>query len=171
MENASFLALAVFASLSLVTASSGYAFAPGAWYREIRKPRWKPPDRLFSPAWRLIFVMIAIAGWRVWTLAPAEALTPAMAAFGAQLVLNALWPYLFFYRRRPDLAFANLAALWIAIAVCVVQCAAIDVWAAALMGGYLGWVSFAGALNIAVWRMNRGAIGECRSNGPTDAEM
>lgn len=139
----------------LVVASSGAVFRPGAWYRTLSKPSWTPPDWLFGPAWAVLYLMIAVAGWRVWEYGPADAVPVAMAVFALQLVLNALWSAVFFGLKRPDWAFLELVAMWASIAVNIAVFYPLDALAGWLLVPYLAWVTFAGALNLTIWRLNR----------------
>ena len=43
---------------------------PGPWYQALQKPWFNPPNWLFGPAWTFLYVLIAIAGWRVWLREP-----------------------------------------------------------------------------------------------------
>lgn len=146
------IAWLTFAALCFAAALSGALFKPGAWHAALAKPRWHPPNWLFGPAWGVLYLMIATAGWMVWNAAGFSA---ALAAWGVQLVLNAGWSWLFFGLRRPDLAFAEVLLLWLSIAACVVLFAPISTTAALLMVPYLAWVAFASALNFSMWRLNR----------------
>jgi len=157
MDGSDTLALGVFLAANLAAASSGAIFRPGGWYERIRKPTWRPPNWLFGPAWALLFLMIATAGWMVWREGSGDALTAAMNAYAVQLALNAAWSGVFFGLRRPGWALFELILLWIAIAATIVLFLPISETAAWLMTPYLAWVSFAGALNAAIWRLNRGS--------------
>ncbi|MGC9455808.1 MAG: TspO/MBR family protein [Phycisphaerae bacterium] len=144
--------------LVVVAAAAGVgglftARSVGTWYRELNRPGWTPPGWLFSPVWTALYVMMAIAAWRVWMVAGAKA-PAALTAFVIQLVLNAGWSAIFFGLRRPGWAFAELSALWVAIVVTTVLFARRSVLAAVLMAPYLAWTTFAGALNFTIWRMN-----------------
>ncbi len=157
MESATasdYLALAVFAALCFAAALSGAFFRPGPWYENLAKPSWRPPNWLFGPAWLVLFCLIATAAWRVWRVAGFEEGSLAMAIFGVQLVFNAAWSALFFGARRMDWAFWNLAALWLSILAMILAYAPHDATAAWMMVPYLCWVTFAGALNRAMWRLN-----------------
>ncbi len=148
------MSLVVFILAVMLVASSGAVFKPGAWYRTLTKPSWTPPDWVFPAGWTLLYVLIAIAGWRVWERLPLEAAVVPMAVYALQLVLNAGWSAIFFGLKRPDWAFAELACLWLAIVANILAFHPIDPLAAALLLPYLAWVTFAGALNLAVWRLN-----------------
>ena len=138
----------------LAAAATGALFRPGAWYQGLHHPAWRPPDRLFGPVWLVLYLMIAIAGWRVWRSAGlADAALP-LGLYCLQLVLNGLWSWLAFARQRLDLAALDMAALWVAIAATIAAFAAIDAVAAWLLVPYLAWISFALALNLELWRRN-----------------
>jgi tryptophan-rich sensory protein len=147
--------LAGFVLLVIAVAGAGAYFKPGAWYAALDKPPWTPPNWLFPVAWTLIYATIAVAGWMVWRAAGFSGAKPALVLFCLQLVLNAAWSWLFFGLHRMDLAFADIGLLWLAIAATIVAFHAVRPGAAYLMVPYLLWVTFAAALNYAVWQMNR----------------
>jgi benzodiazapine receptor len=39
---------------------------PGPWYGALTKPPFNPPNALFPIAWTVLYVLIAIAGWRTY---------------------------------------------------------------------------------------------------------
>ncbi|SFJ98037.1 TspO/MBR family protein [Methylocapsa palsarum] len=154
METSDAAGLFVFAAACFGAASSGALFRPGKWYANIRKPWWTPPDWLFGPVWSILYVMIAISGWLVWRRAGLAGAAAPLAIYGAQLLLNAGWSGLFFGLRRLDLAFAEIVVLWLSIAATIVAFDGVDHRAALLLAPYFVWVSFASALNFALWRLN-----------------
>jgi tryptophan-rich sensory protein len=144
--------LAGFLALCFSVAWFGARFRPGQWYRQLVKPAWTPPDRIFAPVWIVLYMMMAVAGWMVWRT---EGSSIALAVFAAQLLLNGIWSWLFFGLHRPDLALVDIVALWIAIAATVATFSSVSTAAAALLLPYLAWVSFALLLNFSIWRLNR----------------
>lgn len=157
MSASSFLALLAFLAINMAAAASGALFRPGPWHRWLKKPSWNPPNWLFAPAWSVLYLMIAIAGWRIFE-ARGWAAWPVLLLYFGSLALNAAWSGLFFGLKRPDLAFYELLALWASIAAMIGAFAPIDGLATALLVPYLCWVTFAGALNYSIWRLNRGRI-------------
>jgi tryptophan-rich sensory protein len=121
------------------------------WYATLTKPAWTPPDRVFGPVWTLLYTLMAIAAWRVWLKAGWH---PSLWLFLLQLALNTLWSALFFGQRRPDWALINVVGLWLAIAATIIAFRGVDSQAAWLLFPYLVWVSFALALNGAIWQLN-----------------
>ncbi len=123
----------------------------GAWYRDLRKPRWNPPDVVFGPVWTALYVMMAVAAWLVWRAGAPFRLVP----FAVQLALNLGWSGLFFALRRPGVAAVELVLLWLAIVTTMIAFAPASLTAALLLVPYLLWVTFAGALNVRIWALNR----------------
>ena len=151
------LGLGVFLALSFSAAAIGglaMRGGPGAWYADLVKPSWTPPGWLFGPVWTLLYIMMAVAAWRVWRQDGLAGARPALALFLVQLVLNAAWTPIFFGLHRPGWAFAEICVLWAAIAATSGAFFAKSILAGALMIPYLVWVSFAAALNFAIWRAN-----------------
>jgi len=126
----------------------------GGWYESLNKPSWNPPSWIFGPLWSALFLSMAIAVWMVWREDDAKYRRTAIFLFAIQLSLNVLWTAIFFEMRSPGLAALEVAALWIAIAATTATFARVSRTAAYLMTPYLGWVTFAAALNVAVWRLN-----------------
>ncbi len=149
------LALALAASFS-AAAIGGLATADGVrtWYPTIAKPAWTPPAWLFGPVWTALYTLMGVAAWRVWRRDGLREARLPLAVFALQLVLNAAWSLLFFGWHRPGLAFAEILVLWAAILATTVLFSARDRLAAVLFLPYLAWVTFAAALNFALWRLN-----------------
>lgn len=146
--------LMAFIGICAVAASSGALFPPGRWYESLRKPSWRPPNWLFAPAWTVLYAMIAVSGWLVWTTAaPGERLLP-MSVYGLQLVLNAIWSGIFFGMKRMKLALGEMALLWLSIAVNIAVFWPLHKMAALMLVPYLAWVSFAFMLNRALVKLN-----------------
>lgn len=129
---------------------------PGDWYASLAKPGWTPPPWVFGPAWTILYAMMAVAAWRLWRRRDARprASRRALALFAVQLALNLAWTPVFFGMQRPDLALAVILLLWVAIAATIVAAWKACKTAAALLVPYLAWVTFATALNAAIWRLN-----------------
>lgn len=140
-----------------VAAVGGILTRPrGTWYRNLRKPGWKPPDWLFGPAWTLILAMAAASCVLAWQSSGGTSGTRLWVAaqFGLNAALNILWNILFFGLRRPDWAMFEVVVLWLSIAGLMVSTAALSSTASLLLAPYIVWVSFASFLNLAMVRLN-----------------
>ena len=144
----------VFVLLCYAPAFLGVYFRPDEWYAQLRKPAWTPPGWLFGPVWTLLYGMMAAASFLVWRRGGFVAQRRALGLFLFQLVLNAAWSPLFFGMHSPALAFADIVLLWLTLLATIVAFWKVQVAAAVLLLPYLGWVSFASALNLALWRLN-----------------
>ena len=147
-------ALLGFIAACTLVALTGAFFRPGQCYEALAKPPWRPPNWLFGPAWTVLYAFIAISGWLVWRAAGWPDAAAALAVYGIQLLLNAGWSPMFFGLRRPDWAFYELLGLWASILATIVVFYPISSMAALLLVPYLFWVTFAGALNLSIWRRN-----------------
>lgn len=124
------------------------------WYAGLRKPSFTPPNWLFGPVWTTLYIAMAVAAWMVWKRTGWQESNGALTLFAVQLVLNLAWSFIFFKFHRPDLALLEIILLWAAIAATILKFAPISKGAALLLAPYLAWVTYAVALNFAIWRMN-----------------
>ena len=153
MKNA--IGLAGWVALSFAAAFAGSRFMPGEWYASLAKPAWNPPSAVFAPVWTLLYAMMGVAAWLVWRQMGFRGAALPLSLFLVQLVLNALWSYLFFGLHRPDLALLDIVTLWVTILVVLVLFWRVSVPAGILLLPYLCWVGFASFLNFTLWRLNR----------------
>jgi benzodiazapine receptor len=122
------------------------------WYASLAKPSWTPPNWVFAPAWTVIFALMAIAGWQIWRGTGFQ--TIGMGLFALQLVLNVAWSWLFFGLKSPAAGMLDIVVLWLAILATTIVFWRQNHAAGWLFVPYLGWVTYAAALNFAIWRMN-----------------
>jgi len=148
------VAAAALAAVAVATAGS-LATDLGPWYESLAKPAWQPPDWAFGPAWTLIFALWALAAVYAWGgAASISAKAAIVALFSVNGALNAGWSWLFFGVKRPDWAMVEVIFLWLSIAVMVIVLRRYSRIAAWLLVPYLGWVTVAATLNLAVVRLN-----------------
>lgn len=126
----------------------GLLFTPGAWYAQLDKPWFNPPNWLFGPVWTALYVAIGIAGWRVWPLRRLRTL------WLVQMLLNYSWSPVFFGAHQIATALAIIGALLATILVFVRTAWPLERVAASLFIPYAAWVAFATLLNAALWKLN-----------------
>ena len=142
--------LLVGVSGSLVTATS-----VREWYPHIQKPWWTPPSAVFGPVWTVLYLLMGVSAWLIWRDTVGSARRSALLIFATQLVLNGAWSFLFFGLRSPGWAALEIVLLWSSIVATMLAFSRIHRLAAALLLPYLAWVSYAMALNFAIWNLNR----------------
>lgn len=124
------------------------------WYASLRKPWFNPPNWIFGPVWMVLYGVIAYAGYRLWKAPPSPERKTALTWWWAQIVLNGAWSPAFFAMQSPLLGLVVIVPFWIAVVMTTVKAAPVDRPAAWLFTPYVGWVSFAAALNASILYLN-----------------
>jgi translocator protein len=141
-------------------AAGGYASANAeGFYRSLSLPEWAPPSWLFGPAWTLLYLLMGIAAWMVWSARGWRHASGALSLFLVQLAANALWTWLFFAWRLGAAAFIEIIALWALILCTVIAFWRVRPSAGYLLLPYLIWVGYAAALAHAIWQRNPRLLG------------
>ncbi len=139
--------LIVFAGGSVI----GVAAMPGEWYAGLIKPAFNPPNWIFGPVWSVLYVAIAVAGWRSWQRNRAGR---AMKIWIVQMIANFAWSPAFFVAQRVDLAFAVIIFVFVSILAFIAVTWRKDRLSALLFVPYALWVGFASTLNGAILFLN-----------------
>ena len=146
------LRLALFVVLVVGTGfATGVLNQPGGWYAALAKPWFNPPNWIFAPVWSIIYLLVAIAGWRTWER---DRTSVAMTLWWAQMALNFAWSPIFFTAHLPAAALAVISMLLAAILAFIARQRSDDRISAALFVPYAAWVSFASILNFEIVRLN-----------------
>jgi tryptophan-rich sensory protein len=126
------------------------------WFRTIQKPDWNPPGFLFGPVWTLLYLMMGIALWIVWKSEVTKLKKNiAILFFSIQLIFNFLWSIIFFKYHSPFYALLDIILLWLTIIITMFLFRPISKRAFYLLIPYICWVTFATALNYAIWQLNK----------------
>ncbi|MGB4859131.1 MAG: TspO/MBR family protein [Dokdonella sp.] len=144
--------LLAFLVATFAAAALGSLSMPDAWYAALNKPSFNPPSWIFGPVWTVLYVLIAVAGWRVWK--QAGGWCGALSLWLLQLVLNGLWTPLFFSMHRIDLALIDIVALVVVLIATIIAFFKRDRVASWMLVPYLSWVSFATLLTASIYRLN-----------------
>ena len=141
-----FLVLVVGGGLAI-----GFLTAPGEWYAQLTKPAFNPPSWIFAPVWTVLYILIAITGWRT---SAHDFGGRRMRLWWTQLTLNFLWSPVFFAAHQIGLALLVILLLLSAILAFIIISWREDRLAAWLFAPYAAWVLFASVLNGAIWLLN-----------------
>jgi benzodiazapine receptor len=127
-----------------------------SWYVHLKKPSFTPPNWLFGPAWISLYLLMAVAAYLVWQKGWQTAgVRGALMVFLVQLLLNVLWSPAFFGWQSPLAGMIVIILLWLAIIITIIAFSRISPPAALLLLPYILWVSYASALNISIYFLNR----------------
>ena len=130
-----------------------------SFYVELAQPAWAPPGWLFGPVWTALYIMMAVAAFLVWRQGGFKTNKVALSLFMLQLILNGLWSWLFFAWQMGAASLLNIIVLWALILATILAFKRTSYWAAGLLVPYILWVSFATALNYAMWQLNPQILG------------
>lgn len=150
------LAASVFVSLMAGAAGSVFtAPAIDTWYKSLNKPAFNPPSWIFAPVWTILYLLMGVAAFLVWREGlNRRTVQIGLGLFVFQLILNALWSYIFFELQNPLAAFIEILVLWVAIAATIYFFCKVNTTAAYLMAPYILWVTFAAVLNLSIFQLN-----------------
>jgi len=125
------------------------------WYSTINKPSLLPPNWIFGPVWTLLYILMGISFYLVWSSKiNSKKISVVWKWFLGQLSLNLLWSFLFFKWHLLWAAVLEIVILWLVILGNIIYFKKINKSAGNLLIPYLLWVTFASYLTIAVWRLN-----------------
>lgn len=123
------------------------------WYTALIRPAWTPPNWLFGPVWSTLYVLMAVAAWRVWRVVGISRRPTTL--FLVQLALNSLWSFIFFSWHLKGLAAVEIVLLLGVIVWTAIEFRRRDALAGWLFLPYIVWVSYASTVAIGVWWLNR----------------
>jgi translocator protein len=125
------------------------------WYATLHKPAFNPPNWIFAPVWTVLYALMAVAVWRILAVrVGARPRRKALAAFFAQLALNAAWSWLFFGLHSPVLGLVDIVPQLGLILLSIELFRRLDLAAALCLVPLAGWVGFATILNASIWVLN-----------------
>lgn len=124
------------------------------WYIFLNKPSFNPPNSVFAPVWTCLYFLMGISSYLIWKSPRSPQRTKALSIFVAQLALNFLWSFLFFYFHMLAWALFDIVLIWLSVLAMIFLFARVNKAAALLQIPYILWLSFAGLLNASIWFLN-----------------
>jgi tryptophan-rich sensory protein len=125
-----------------------------AWYQALKKPLWQPEPGTIGLAWTIIYPLITVASVMVLMRADTAMQRWWIVGFVINMVLNALWSWLFFVMKNPYLGSLGLALLVASVASLLLMAAMVWWVPVLLLLPYLGWTSLAFAVNFTIAKLN-----------------
>ena len=147
--------------IPLITGSAAALISRNAMknFENINQPPLSPPMWLFPVAWTVLYILMGIASYLVFTshntsYKDMSEKRSALAFYALQLFFNFVWTLIFFNLEQYFFSFVWLVVLWVLIIITMVKFFKIDRKSGFLMLPYLLWVTFAGYLNFGVFLLN-----------------
>ena len=129
----------------------GFLTGPDDWYANLVKPSFNPPNAVFPLVWTILYIMIAVAGWRIWRVAVNRV---PMGLWAMQIGLNWLWSPAFFVAHQPGMALTIIILMLMTILLFIILAKKYDKIASLLFIPYAAWVGVASILNVAIYWLN-----------------
>jgi len=121
------------------------------WYSEIILPSFNPPSWVFAPVWSTLYLLMAIAIWKIWI---SSFDTRILKFFFIHLFFNSTWSIVFFGFHLIGLALINLIIILLFIIFLMKEYFTRDKTSFYLMIPYLVWSSYALILNSSIFLLN-----------------
>ena len=123
-------------------------------YGTLNQPPLSPPSWLFPVVWTILYILMGISSYKIY-LSGSPKTFDALLLYGLQLVLNFIWPLVFFIGENHLIAFIILVLLWYVVLQMIQSFYDILPLAGLLQIPYLIWLTFAGYLNLMIYFINR----------------
>ncbi|XP_060089266.1 translocator protein 2 [Heteronotia binoei] len=123
------------------------------WYETLKKPSWRPPNKIFPVAWTTLYTSMGYTSYLVWRYLDcfsSKAVVP-LGLYGAQLALNWMWTPIFFGAHNLKLALLDVVGLYRLV---LYSWYPVNKTATALMLPYLAWLTLASCLTYCIRRHN-----------------
>lgn len=153
-KNRSALFPALFLPLAVGGLAGYFIRERTASYQLLLLPPGAPPAEVFPVVWTLLYLLMGWASWLIYTSGNPRR-GEALGGYALSLLLNFIWPLLFFNRGSYLLSLLVLLVLLWVVSSLARQFGQIDPLAGALLLPYLLWCGFAAYLNLGVYLLNR----------------
>ena len=118
------------------------------WYTELIKSPLNPPSYVFGIIWPVLYFLMAISTYLVWTNPKCYPYCEAITYFNIQLFFNLIWTTIFFKYKRPKLALLDIILIIAFTVITYFKYKQISYKASLLLLPYLIWLSVAFMLNL-----------------------
>ena len=121
------------------------------WYSEIILPNFNPPSWVFGPVWTVLYILMSIAIWRIWSKFFYENI---LKIYFIHLFFNGLWSIIFFGFHKPIIALIDLIIIVGLVIYLTLQYKKFDKISFYIMIPYMLWVMYAFVLNFSIVILN-----------------
>ena len=123
-------------------------------YSSLIHPPLSLPSILFPIIWTILYIAMGISSWIIYQSNHPHS-QQALKIYGIQLVINILWPILFFTFHLSFISFLWIVLLIFLVILMIIMFYQISHLAAYLQIPYLLWLIFAGYLNLCIFILNK----------------
>lgn len=128
------------------------------FYEGLQKPVLTPPNEVFPIVWPILYALMIISYYIILKTVSFENIKRAAALFMAQLVLQVIWSWAFFYQAYFAYAGIVIILMIITVYLMIKEFAVYSKTAAYLQYPYLIWLLFAAYMNFGIVYLNGNAL-------------
>lgn len=153
MKRLGLLLLCLFIPL-FIGGLAGFINIGGAsYYQTLAKPPLSPPGWVFPPVWTLLYGLMGLSSYFA-AVSEKGRPRPFKILYGTTLLLNFIWPFLFFGAEKYLLSFIWIILMWtVGFALCR-ELFLKSTLSAILFLPYMVWITFAAYLCYGVAMLN-----------------
>jgi tryptophan-rich sensory protein len=121
----------------------------------LEKPYFAPPNWIFGPVWITLYFLMGVSLYIVWIdELKSKSRNVFFVVFGIQLILNALWSFLFFGLKSPLFGPVDILILDVLVLITIIYAKRVSKFAAILLIPYMVWIIIASVLNYGILMLN-----------------
>ena len=154
MTKNKYLSLAIILLITFLAPAIGSYVTVGfkePWYSQLMLPSFKPPNWVFAPVWSTLYLMMALAIWKIWAKTFDIKI---LKIYFIHILFNSTWTVIFFGFHQIGLALLNLIIILIFIIILMREYFSKDKISFILMIPYISWSGYALVLNSAIFLLN-----------------
>lgn len=122
-------------------------------YKTLERPPLSPPGYIFPIIWTILYILMGISSYLIYVSDSPER-KEALKIYIIQLIVNVIWPIIFFNYQLYLISFTWIMILWVLVVKMIIEFKKINKWAALLQIPYLLWTTFATYLTLGVYLLN-----------------
>ncbi|MBS6042408.1 tryptophan-rich sensory protein [Clostridium baratii] len=124
-------------------------------YKDLQKPSFFPPFWILLVMWGVIYLFAGIAVYRIRMIKKCDSRkNGSLFFYSLQLILNLLWPIIFFSLRLYGIAWIELVIIILLLIITIIKFFKIDKVSGILLVPYILWSGIFLYLNIVIWMLN-----------------
>lgn len=126
------------------------------WYKQLAKPSWAPPAKVFGPVWTVLYIGIIITfGAAAYMFAKSQISWLVLLPFVLNIVFNVAFTPLQFTFRNNNLALLDIFLVLLTLIWAMLIIYPFAPWISWVNIPYLLWVTFATVLQSSITWLNR----------------